>query len=76
MYKLPIGNEGAIALSNNDPTPTFLSAEPSYIETRHVTGVVPSGNSKGSSAVKKKRGGMLTKNRTSKVCKSKIIRKN
>lgn len=52
MYKLPIGNEGAIALSNNDPTPTFLSAEPSYIETRHVTGVVPSGNSKGSSAVK------------------------
>lgn len=75
MYKLPVGNAGAIALSNNDPTPTFLSAELSYIETRHVTGVVPSGNSKGSSAVKKIRG-MLTKNRTSKVRKNKSIKKN
>lgn len=53
MYRLPMGNGGAEALCIKDPTPTFLSEEPSYIETRHVTGVVPSGNSSGSSAVKK-----------------------
>lgn len=32
-----------------DPTPTLLSEELSYTETRHVTGVVPSGNSRGNS---------------------------
>ena len=51
MYRLPGGSGGADALFIKDPTPTFLSVELSYIETRHVTGVVPSGNSKGNSAV-------------------------
>ena len=46
---LPAGNGGAEALSIKDPTPTFLPDELSYIETRHVTGVVPSGNSNGNS---------------------------
>lgn len=50
MYRLPVGNGGADALSIKDPTPTFLSVELSYTETRHVTGVVPSGNSNGNSA--------------------------
>lgn len=52
MYTLKIGNGGAEALSIKDPTPTFLSVELSYMETRQVTGVVPSGNSNGSSASK------------------------
>jgi hypothetical protein len=47
---LPEGNAGTAALSINDPTPTLLSIELSYIETLQVTGVVPSGNSKGKSA--------------------------
>lgn len=49
---LQAGNGGAEALSIKDPTPTFLLEELSYIETRQVTGVVPSGNSKGSSTFK------------------------
>ena len=53
MYRLPGGNGGVTALAINDPTPTFLSVEPSYIETGHVTGVVPSGNSNGNSASKR-----------------------
>jgi hypothetical protein len=52
---LPVGNGGAEALSIKDPTPTFLPEELSYIETRHVTGVVPSGNSKGNSTFIMKR---------------------
>lgn len=48
---LPTGNGGAEALSIKDPTPTFLPEELSYIETRQVTGVVPSGNSNGNSTV-------------------------
>lgn len=52
MYRLPEGSGGAEALSINVPTPTFLSVELSYIDTRHVTGVVPSGNSSGSSAAR------------------------
>lgn len=52
MYKLPGGSGGATALSIIVPIPTFLSAEPSYMDTRQVTGVVPSGNSNGSSALK------------------------
>lgn len=51
IYKLPGGKGGTEALSINFPTPTFLSIELSYIETRHVTGVVPSGNSSGSAAL-------------------------
>lgn len=51
MYRLPAGNGGTEALSINAPTPTFLSIDLSYIETRQVTGVVPSGNSNGSSAI-------------------------
>jgi hypothetical protein len=50
MYRLPDGNAGTIALFINDPTPTLLSVELSYIEMRQVTGVVPSGNSRGKSA--------------------------
>jgi hypothetical protein len=50
MYRLPAGNAGTTALSISDPTPTLLSVELSYIETRQVTGVVPSGNSRGKSA--------------------------
>lgn len=53
MYRLPGGIGGAIALSITAPTPTFLSGELSYIDTRQVTGVVPSGNSNGNSAFKK-----------------------
>lgn len=49
MYRLPAGNGGTIALSKSDPTPTLLSEEPSYMQTRHATGVVPSGNSRGNS---------------------------
>lgn len=48
---LPAGNGGADALSIKDPTPTFLPEELSCIETRHVTGVVPSGNSNGNSTM-------------------------
>ena len=59
MYRLPGGNGGVTALAINDPTPTFLSVEPSYIETRHETGVVPSGNSNSNSA--SKRIGMILK---------------
>lgn len=51
MYRLPAGNGGTVALFKIDPTPTLLSEEPSYTQTRDVTGVVPSGNSRGSSAV-------------------------
>lgn len=54
MYRLPAGSGGTEALSIKDPTPTFLSVELSYIETRHVTGVVPSGNSSGNSAISMK----------------------
>lgn len=36
-----------------DPTATLLPVELSYIDTRQVTGVVPSGNSRGSSAFEK-----------------------
>lgn len=50
MYKLPAGNGGTEALFIKDPTPTLLSDELSYTETRHATGVVPSGNSRGNSA--------------------------
>lgn len=48
---LPEGKGGASALSIKDPTPTLLSVMLSYIETRQATGVVPSGNSNGSSAL-------------------------
>lgn len=54
MYRLPVGKGGTDALSICNPTPTLLSAELSYIETRHATGVVPSGNSKGNSAGERK----------------------
>ncbi|KAJ0838253.1 hypothetical protein HanRHA438_Chr16g0787011 [Helianthus annuus] len=46
------GSGGAEALFINDPTPTLLSVELSYMHTRQVTGVVPSGNSNGNSAFK------------------------
>lgn len=51
MYRLPAGNGGAEALSIKDPTPTFSPAEPSYIDTQQVTGMVPSGNSKDNSSL-------------------------
>ncbi|RWW15391.1 hypothetical protein GW17_00020763 [Ensete ventricosum] len=51
MYRLPAGSGGTEALSKSDPTPTLLSEEPSYTETRHATGVVPSGNSRAGAEV-------------------------
>jgi len=51
---LPAGREGTVALSINEPTPTFLPKALSYMQTRQVTGVVPSGNSSGNSADQKK----------------------
>lgn len=50
MYRLPAGSGGTEAFFIKDPTPTLLSGELSYTETRHVTGVVPSGNSRGNPA--------------------------
>lgn len=55
MYRLPAGSGGAIALFMRDPTPTFMSGELSYTETRQVTGVVPSGNSSGNSAATRRK---------------------
>lgn len=56
MYRLPAGSGGTVALSISDPTPTFLPIELSYMQTRQVTGVVPSGNSRGNSADIKQNG--------------------
>lgn len=55
MYRLPAGSGGTIALFMRDPTPTLMSGELSYTETRQVTGVVPSGNSSGNSAARRRK---------------------
>ena len=50
MYKLPRGSWGGKAIFKGAPTPTPPPTALSYMQTRDITGVVPSGNSKGNSA--------------------------